>query len=94
MDITNNAITVVIKAPNQRVADHSVECMLGWTVKKLKQHLTSVYPSRPVSVQFIPTQATVIHPKTIVIWGQLYPALCLHLKLILIRFYEIIFYQI
>lgn len=40
-------VTLVIKAPNQRVGDQTVECMLGWTVKKLKQHLTNVYPSKP-----------------------------------------------
>ena len=42
-------VTLVIKAPNQRVGDQTVECMLGWTVRKLKQHLTNVYPSKPVS---------------------------------------------
>lgn len=40
-------VTLVIKAPNQRVGDQTVECMLGWTVRKLKQHLTTVYPSQP-----------------------------------------------
>lgn len=40
-------VTLVIKAPNQRVGDQTVECMLGWTVRKLKQHLTNVYPSKP-----------------------------------------------
>ncbi|GFO24983.1 homocysteine-responsive endoplasmic reticulum-resident ubiquitin-like domain member 2 protein [Plakobranchus ocellatus] len=40
-------ITLVIKAPNQRMADQTVDCMLGWTIRKLKQHLENVYPSKP-----------------------------------------------
>lgn len=40
-------VTLVIKAPNQRVGDQTVDCMLGWTVRKLKEHLTNVYPSKP-----------------------------------------------
>ncbi|KAL4234452.1 Homocysteine-responsive endoplasmic reticulum-resident ubiquitin-like domain member 1 protein [Mactra antiquata] len=40
-------VTIVIKAPNQRIDDQTVDCMLDWTVRKLKQHLTDVYPSKP-----------------------------------------------
>lgn len=40
-------VTLVIKAPNQRIGDQTVDCMLDWTVRRLKQHLTDVYPSRP-----------------------------------------------
>lgn len=46
-------VTLVIKAPNQRIEDHTVDCMLDWTVKKLKQHLTQVYPSQPVGANII-----------------------------------------
>jgi len=49
MELTELPVTIVIKAPNQRISDHTVECMLGWTVKKLKNHLAEVYPSKPVS---------------------------------------------
>ncbi|KAL3858899.1 hypothetical protein ACJMK2_009148 [Sinanodonta woodiana] len=42
-----DSVTLVIKAPNQRFEDHTVECMLGWTVGKLKRHLQDVYPSKP-----------------------------------------------
>lgn len=49
MELTELPVTIVIKAPNQRIGDHTVECMLGWTVKKLKNHLAEVYPSKPVS---------------------------------------------
>ncbi|KAK7114907.1 homocysteine-responsive endoplasmic reticulum-resident ubiquitin-like domain member 2 protein [Littorina saxatilis] len=40
-------VTLVVKAANQRVADQTVECVLGWTIRKLKQHLETVYPSKP-----------------------------------------------
>lgn len=40
-------VTLVVKAANQRVADQTVECVLGWTIRKLKQHLENVYPSKP-----------------------------------------------
>ncbi|CAG5128368.1 unnamed protein product [Candidula unifasciata] len=40
-------VTLVIKAPNQRMADQTVECMTGWTIQKLKQHLEMVYPTKP-----------------------------------------------
>jgi len=43
-------VTLVVKAPNQKIGDLTVECALDWTVKQLKQHLSSVYPSKPVSV--------------------------------------------
>ncbi|KAH3692542.1 homocysteine-responsive endoplasmic reticulum-resident ubiquitin-like domain member 2 protein [Dreissena polymorpha] len=41
------SVTLVIKAPNQRFEDHTVDCMLDWTVRKLKQHLKDVYPTQP-----------------------------------------------
>lgn len=42
-------ISLFIKTPNQAYGDHSVEGVsLGWTVKELKTHLSTVYPSRPV----------------------------------------------
>ncbi|KAM4873720.1 homocysteine-responsive endoplasmic reticulum-resident ubiquitin-like domain member 2 protein isoform 2-T3 [Thomomys bottae] len=42
-------VTLVIKAPNQKYRDQTVSCFLNWTVGKLKSHLSSVYPSKPVS---------------------------------------------
>lgn len=50
MELTELPVTIIIKAPNQRIGDHTVECMLGWTVKKLKNHLAEVYPSKPKEV--------------------------------------------
>ncbi|KAK3085278.1 hypothetical protein FSP39_000958 [Pinctada imbricata] len=47
----DSRIKLTIRAPNQRVDDQTVECMLGWTVKKLKQHLQIVYPNKPREAQ-------------------------------------------
>lgn len=42
-------ISLVIKTPNQIHGDQLVEGVnTNWTVKDLKTHLTSVYPSKPV----------------------------------------------
>jgi len=46
-------VTLVVRAPNQKIGDQRIECGLDWTVKKLKQHLSSVYPSKPVSVSCV-----------------------------------------
>jgi len=46
-------VTLVVKAPNQKIADQTIECALDWTVKKLKQHLSSVYPSKPVCAAIV-----------------------------------------
>jgi hypothetical protein len=40
-------VTLIIKAPNQHMADQTVDCMLGWTIQKLKRHLENVYPTKP-----------------------------------------------
>ena len=42
-------VTLVVKAPNQKINDQTIECGLGWTIKKLKEHIANVYPSKPVS---------------------------------------------
>lgn len=43
-------ILVVIKTPNQLVGDQKIEDInINWTVKELKTHLASIYPSKPVS---------------------------------------------
>ncbi|XP_012890619.1 PREDICTED: homocysteine-responsive endoplasmic reticulum-resident ubiquitin-like domain member 2 protein isoform X2 [Dipodomys ordii] len=42
-------VTLVIKAPNQKYRDQTVSCFLNWTVGKLKSHLSSVYPSKPLT---------------------------------------------
>lgn len=50
MDLGDNPVTLIVKAPNQRIADQTVDCFLEWTVRKLKEHLENVYPSNPVSI--------------------------------------------
>ena len=43
-------VTLVVKAPNQKIQDLTIECGLEWTIRKLKEHLSTVYPSKPVSI--------------------------------------------
>jgi len=40
-------VTLVVKAPNQKIQDLTVECGLEWTIRKLKEHLSTVYPNKP-----------------------------------------------
>jgi len=47
MDLLDIPVTLVIKAPNQKIADQRVEADLDWTIRKLKNHLSTVYPSQP-----------------------------------------------
>lgn len=51
MDVLQLPVILVVKAPNQRVDDHVVKCWLGWTIGKLKQHLSSSYPNKPKETQ-------------------------------------------
>lgn len=49
-DSGETTITLIIKTPNQAFQDQTIEgVLLTWTVKDLKMHLSTVYPSRPVS---------------------------------------------
>ncbi|XP_022094578.1 homocysteine-responsive endoplasmic reticulum-resident ubiquitin-like domain member 2 protein [Acanthaster planci] len=45
--LTGMPVTLLIKAPNQKLGDQTVECFLDWSVQKLKNHLAKVYPSKP-----------------------------------------------
>ncbi|XP_058233013.1 homocysteine-responsive endoplasmic reticulum-resident ubiquitin-like domain member 2 protein isoform X2 [Hemibagrus wyckioides] len=45
----DSPVTLIIRAPNQKYDDQPVSCFLDWTVEKLKKHITSVYPSKPLS---------------------------------------------
>ncbi|XP_011682075.1 homocysteine-responsive endoplasmic reticulum-resident ubiquitin-like domain member 2 protein isoform X1 [Strongylocentrotus purpuratus] len=45
--LAGSPLTLVVKAPNQEVGDQTVECFLEWTVRKLKKHLSAVYPTNP-----------------------------------------------
>lgn len=48
-----NSIKLLIKASNQQYDDQIIESDLLWTVKTLKSHLTVVYPSKPVSFNYL-----------------------------------------
>ncbi|XP_029959129.1 homocysteine-responsive endoplasmic reticulum-resident ubiquitin-like domain member 2 protein isoform X2 [Salarias fasciatus] len=47
--VLDSPVTLVIKAPNQKYEDQTINCFLNWTVEKLKSHISVVYPSRPLS---------------------------------------------
>ncbi|XP_073534332.1 homocysteine-responsive endoplasmic reticulum-resident ubiquitin-like domain member 2 protein isoform X2 [Phyllobates terribilis] len=47
--VMDNPVTLVIKAPNQKYDDQTINCFLEWTVEKLKSHLSKVYPSKPLT---------------------------------------------
>ncbi|KAF3692382.1 Homocysteine-responsive endoplasmic reticulum-resident ubiquitin-like domain member 2 protein [Channa argus] len=45
----DSPVTLVIKAPNQKYEDQTINCFLNWTVERLKRHISNVYPSKPLS---------------------------------------------
>lgn len=47
--VVDSPVTLVIRAPNQKYDDQTINCYQNWTVEKLKAHLSDVYPSKPVS---------------------------------------------
>lgn len=49
---SSTAITLIIKAPNQKIDDQSIDCDLEWKVNRLKLHIATVYPTKPVSPIF------------------------------------------
>lgn len=47
--VVDGPVTLVIRAPNQKYGDQTINCFQNWTVEKLKAHLSDVYPSKPSS---------------------------------------------
>uniref|UniRef100_A0A1A8KIQ3 Homocysteine-responsive endoplasmic reticulum-resident ubiquitin-like domain member 2 protein n=1 Tax=Nothobranchius kuhntae TaxID=321403 RepID=A0A1A8KIQ3_NOTKU len=47
--VVDNPVILVIRAPNQKYNDQTINCYQNWTVEKLKAHLSDVYPSKPSS---------------------------------------------
>ncbi|XP_063225088.1 homocysteine-responsive endoplasmic reticulum-resident ubiquitin-like domain member 2 protein [Bacillus rossius redtenbacheri] len=47
MEVLNMPVTLIVKAPNQQVEDLTIECELNWTIRRLKNYLAEVYPSKP-----------------------------------------------
>jgi len=43
----NLPVTLIVKAPNQQIEDQTIYVEPSWTINKLKQHLSEVYPSKP-----------------------------------------------
>lgn len=43
------AVKLIIKTPNQQIKDQVVKCDIGWTIGRLKEYLSEVYPNKPVS---------------------------------------------
>ncbi|XP_067946148.1 homocysteine-responsive endoplasmic reticulum-resident ubiquitin-like domain member 2 protein [Watersipora subatra] len=41
------SVTLIVKAPNQRIEDQRVACDRTWTVAQLKEHLSTVHPEKP-----------------------------------------------
>lgn len=49
-DPQQKTIALLIKSPNQAQEDQTIEGVhLSWTVMDLKTHLSTVYPTKPVS---------------------------------------------
>ena len=40
-------VKLTIKAPNQQIKDQVVQCDIGWTIGRLKEYLSEIYPSKP-----------------------------------------------
>ncbi|CAG9766154.1 unnamed protein product [Ceutorhynchus assimilis] len=40
-------VTLIVKAPNQQIEDQKIRCETSWSINRLKQHLSEVYPSKP-----------------------------------------------
>ncbi|XP_068567338.1 homocysteine-responsive endoplasmic reticulum-resident ubiquitin-like domain member 2 protein [Cebidichthys violaceus] len=47
--VVDSPVTLVIRAPNQKYNDHTINCCQNWTVEELKAHISDVYPSKPSS---------------------------------------------
>ncbi|TNM93356.1 hypothetical protein fugu_018758 [Takifugu bimaculatus] len=47
--VVDSPVVLVIRAPNQKYSDQTINCCQNWTVEKLKAHLSDVYPSKPSS---------------------------------------------
>ncbi|XP_002167139.3 homocysteine-responsive endoplasmic reticulum-resident ubiquitin-like domain member 2 protein isoform X1 [Hydra vulgaris] len=45
----DSLIKLTVKTPNQHIEDIQIDCDLTWSVKKLKDYLQDVYPSKPAS---------------------------------------------
>ncbi|XP_076869347.1 homocysteine-responsive endoplasmic reticulum-resident ubiquitin-like domain member 2 protein isoform X2 [Brachyhypopomus gauderio] len=47
-DVTPGPIRIIVRSPNQKYDDHTIDCCWHWTVEKLKRQISHVYPSKPL----------------------------------------------
>ncbi|KAL2733210.1 homocysteine-responsive endoplasmic reticulum-resident ubiquitin-like domain member 2 protein [Vespula maculifrons] len=45
----SDTVKLIIKAPNQQIKDQLINCDIGWSIGRLKEYLSEVYPSKPES---------------------------------------------
>ncbi|XP_046813107.1 homocysteine-responsive endoplasmic reticulum-resident ubiquitin-like domain member 2 protein [Vespa crabro] len=45
----SDTVKLIIKAPNQQIKDQLIKCDIGWSIGRLKEYLSEVYPSKPES---------------------------------------------
>lgn len=68
--VVDSPVTLVIRAPNQKYDDQTINCHQNWTVEKLKAHLSDVYPSKPVS-DFAPVLSKLPVSVSMFLWSVL-----------------------
>ena len=56
------AVTLIVKAPNQKVEDKRIACDRMWTVAQLKEHLSTVYPEKPVHIWILCSHVSILLP--------------------------------
>ncbi|KXJ83692.1 hypothetical protein RP20_CCG002779 [Aedes albopictus] len=49
-------ITLIVKASNQQFDDQTIKCEPSWTIRRLKGHLTEVYPGKPARRYSMPKE--------------------------------------
>uniref|UniRef100_A0A336K6F1 CSON002681 protein n=1 Tax=Culicoides sonorensis TaxID=179676 RepID=A0A336K6F1_CULSO len=47
MESLVSPVTLIVKSCNQQFEDQEIRCELNWTIRKLKQELAEVYPTKP-----------------------------------------------
>lgn len=48
---SRDPVKLVVKAPNQQFEDQTVDCELQWNIRRLKEHLSEVYPCKPTPAE-------------------------------------------
>lgn len=79
------SVTLIVKSCNQQFEDQEIRCELNWTIRKLKQQLAEVYPTKPVSLPL----------NDIVVFACVFVCLCwgTHQNFTRMRMYDAISYN-